>query len=174
MPLIALGRQRLLRGGSGHDLRPRGVLALHQVFGAGDELDERNAPGSLLDAAEAGRHGAEGGGEVLPPIEEPEPLDRWLAGRGGPLLVADERRDGMPIGEAWRAHPDAMLLIGPEGGLTDAERVALAAADAVPVEMGRRILRAETAALLGLAAWQLFAAGDVTRRLALTPPEADT
>ena len=110
----------------------------------------------------------------VPPIEEPEPLDRWLAGRAGPLLVADERRDGMPIGDAWRAHPDAMLLIGPEGGFTDAERVALAAADAVPVEMGRRILRAETAVLFGLAAWQLFAAGDVTQRLALAPPEADT
>lgn len=40
------------------------------------------------------------------------------------------------------------LVIGPEGGLTERERADLAAAGARPVSLGRRRLRAETAAIL--------------------------
>lgn len=43
------------------------------------------------------------------------------------------------------------LLAGPEGGLTEAEASRAVAAGAAPVHLGERILRADTAALAGLA-----------------------
>jgi len=50
------------------------------------------------------------------------------------------------------------LLIGPEGGFTDAEVAAIGADQNVTrVSLGARILRAETAAIAGLA---LLLAGD--------------
>jgi 16S rRNA (uracil1498-N3)-methyltransferase len=47
------------------------------------------------------------------------------------------------------------LLIGPEGGFDTAEREALVAAENVlPISLGPRILRADTAAVAGLALMQ--------------------
>lgn len=46
------------------------------------------------------------------------------------------------------------LLIGPEGGLTDAERDAAIRQGFVPVKLGPRVMRTETAALAALAAIQ--------------------
>ena len=48
----------------------------------------------------------------------------------------------------------ATILTGPEGGFTDEERAAIRAApNAIPISLGPRILRAETAALAALAAY---------------------
>ena len=51
------------------------------------------------------------------------------------------------------------LLLGPEGGWTDRERELIAGAGWSPVSLGREILRAETAAIAGLAiinaAWSM-------------------
>jgi 16S rRNA (uracil1498-N3)-methyltransferase len=64
--------------------------------------------------------------------------------------VADERRTSSLLGFAG-AQPSA-LLIGPEGGFTDAELEGIGSAPLVTrVSLGRRILRAETAAIAGLA-----------------------
>jgi 16S rRNA (uracil1498-N3)-methyltransferase len=46
------------------------------------------------------------------------------------------------------------LLAGPEGGLTDDEREAALRAGYLPVRLGPRVLRTETAALAALAALQ--------------------
>jgi 16S rRNA (uracil1498-N3)-methyltransferase len=46
------------------------------------------------------------------------------------------------------------LLIGPEGGLAEAERDAAAAAGFTPVRLGPRVLRTETAAIAALAVLQ--------------------
>ncbi|GHF29695.1 16S rRNA (uracil1498-N3)-methyltransferase [Deinococcus metalli] len=55
------------------------------------------------------------------------------------------------IGDVLDWAAPVTVLTGPEGGLTDAEVTALAARGAIPVTLGPRILRAETApvALLG-------------------------
>lgn len=99
---------------------------------------------------------------TVPPIDPPRPLAAWLAARepAAPLLLADERGEGAAIGEAWRRHPDAEILIGPEGGFAPEELITLRALPGtVPVTLGPRILRAETAALFALAAWQIARGG---------------
>ena len=47
---------------------------------------------------------------------------------------------------------DLLLIIGPEGGISEAELETARAAGAVPVSLGRRILRAETAGLVAISA----------------------
>jgi 16S rRNA (uracil1498-N3)-methyltransferase len=96
----------------------------------------------------------------LPDIAEPMPLKQLLESRDASrrLYFADEAGGEHPA-KAFAAGP-ALLLIGPEGGFTDDERSLIrAAANAVPISLGPRILRAETAALAALAAW-MSAAGD--------------
>ncbi|WP_342590450.1 RsmE family RNA methyltransferase [methane-oxidizing endosymbiont of Gigantopelta aegis] len=46
------------------------------------------------------------------------------------------------------------LLSGPEGGFTDQERAYATEADFIPVRLGPRILRTETAALAAISAIQ--------------------
>jgi 16S rRNA (uracil1498-N3)-methyltransferase len=64
---------------------------------------------------------------------------------------------GEPFGARVRAGVDGplTLVIGPEGGLSEAEVAAATAAGAVPVSLGDRILRIETAAVAALAAVML-------------------
>lgn len=56
-----------------------------------------------------------------------------------------------------RPKPDTMiqLMIGPEGGFTDAEETLLQQAETTAISFGSRILRAETAALVGLSILQM-------------------
>ena len=100
------------------------------------------------------------GRTTLPEIAEAVPLARLLEGREEErmLYFADET-GGQPAASAFRPGP-ALILTGPEGGFTDEERASIrAAAGAIPISLGPRILRAETAALAALAAW-MSAVGD--------------
>lgn len=99
----------------------------------------------------------------VPAVREPQPLtqvlDAWPAGRR--LLLCDETGQGRPIAEVLagldpveRKAPWA-VLIGPEGGFDPAELDAIKKRTIVtPVTLGRRLLRAETAAMAALACWQ--------------------
>ncbi len=49
---------------------------------------------------------------------------------------------------------DLILVVGPEGGFADVERAALRAANALPLRLGGRVLRAETAVFAGLSVLQ--------------------
>ena len=68
------------------------------------------------------------------------------------ILFADEARNGVTIPQALADKPrQVVLLIGPEGGFTPQERARLLDTDTViPVSLGPRILRADTAAYAGL------------------------
>ncbi len=95
---------------------------------------------------------------ALPELVEPEKLDRLLAAwpAGRTLYFADEA-GGEPFVPA--AGP-AAILIGPEGGFTEAERAAVRALpQARSITLGPRILRADTAALAAISLW-MGAAGD--------------
>lgn len=101
---------------------------------------------------------------TVPEVAEPQALaavlDNWPTGRR--LYFADERADARPIAtalaaEAARAEPPrpAAVLIGPEGGFeAEEKRMARALPDCVPVSLGPRLLRADTAVFATLALWQ--------------------
>ncbi len=98
----------------------------------------------------------------VPMIAELTPLDALLAARPAdrPLYAALERADAPPLAAAVARHGAGDLLIGPEGGFAQAERASLAAAGGVvPVTLGPRVLRAETAAIAGLALLTLRMSG---------------
>jgi len=100
------------------------------------------------------------GRTVLPEIDEPVPLARLLEQRdpARTRYFADEA-GGEPAANAFKPGA-AMILTGPEGGFTDEERAAIrAASNSLPVSLGPRILRAETAALAALATY-MAVAGD--------------
>lgn len=87
----------------------------------------------------------------LPQIDEPRPLATFLRDLddGRTLYFADEA-GGEPAAQAFSPGA-AVILTGPEGGFTDEERALVRAApNAVPISLGPRILRAETAALAAL------------------------
>ena len=93
-------------------------------------------------------------------IDEPLPLAHLLKHRDASrtLYFADEG-GGEWAPDAFTPGP-ALILIGPEGGFTEEERVAIRAApNAIAVSLGPRILRAETAALSALAVY-MAVAGD--------------
>jgi 16S rRNA (uracil1498-N3)-methyltransferase len=90
---------------------------------------------------------------VVPEIRAPMPVGKlmqsWPARR---LYVADERRTARVLQPAPGAPEPAALMIGPEGGFTETELEGIARTPLVTrVSLGRRILRAETAAIAGLA-----------------------
>jgi len=87
---------------------------------------------------------------AVPEIRPPLPLGKLMAQwPDRQLFVADERRTSALLGPA--AGPSA-LMVGPEGGFTEAELEAIGRTPQVMrVSLGARILRAETAAIAGLA-----------------------
>lgn len=121
-----------------------------------DKLNLDRLRAHMVEAAEQCERTA------LPELSDLTPLNRlladWPAGRK--LFFADEE-GGAPIGEAVRAaRGPAAILIGPEGGFDPAERAAIRALpDAVPVSLGPRILRADTAAIAAISVW-MAASGD--------------
>lgn len=98
------------------------------------------------------------GGTAVPQVDEAvrlaRVLDDWPAGR--PLMFCDETLAGQGRGLPPDAGGGWAILIGPEGGFSEAERARLAALpQAHPVSLGPRILRADTAAVAALTLWQM-------------------
>lgn len=127
------------------------LLTEHSVPAAGLAHEKAHAwPGQLIRAAKQCRRSS------LPELLAPMSLDAFLA---SPLLEQAELRlcldnvggETPPAGSEPRR---VLLLVGPEGGFSDAERRKLQG-KALPWLLGGRVLRAETAVLVGLAAVQL-------------------
>ncbi|HOF18102.1 MAG TPA: RsmE family RNA methyltransferase [Phycisphaerae bacterium] len=94
----------------------------------------------------------------LPEIFPPEGLANVLRDRSDlPGLFGDcapDSPDAYETLQSFRAggHRQAVVLVGPEGGLTDAERDACLTAGLKPIRLGTTTLRIETAAVALLAA----------------------
>jgi 16S rRNA (uracil1498-N3)-methyltransferase len=99
----------------------------------------------------------------VPEVADPEKLDKildaWDPARR--LVFCDEGGDARPAIEALAGTgAPAAILIGPEGGFAPEERERLRGLPfVVPVSLGPRILRADTAAISAMTLWQA-AAGD--------------
>jgi len=102
----------------------------------------------------------------VPEVREPIVLDKLLSNWDVQrrVLFCDEGGDAQPIANALHEATQNRfaILTGPEGGFDSAERDAIRAHGfAIPVSLGPRILRADTAALAALAVFQALA-GDWT------------
>jgi 16S rRNA (uracil1498-N3)-methyltransferase len=97
------------------------------------------------------------GRAVLPEVAPPRPLDRWLAERDpGELIVCFWERESTQLDEVLPAAgvERVSVVVGPEGGFSEAEVDRLRAAGALVAGLGPRVLRAETAGPVALALLQ--------------------
>jgi len=117
---------------------------------AGERADKRVAhwQGVVASACE------QCGRNQVPAVAAPLTLADWLGRHGAgrllflsPLAEARLADLPMPVAGDW-------LVAGPEGGFEADEIAALQTAGAIPVRLGPRVLRTETAALAALAAMQ--------------------
>lgn len=113
-------------------------------------------PGQVLKGARQCRRGS------LPELSKPVSLADALAERAwveaDARFVMDDRR---PSGDVVRALTrrgavEVALVVGPEGGFDAKERALLDAAGALPLRLGGRVLRSETAVVAGLTALQVL------------------
>jgi 16S rRNA (uracil1498-N3)-methyltransferase len=86
----------------------------------------------------------------VPLVHAVQPLAAWLAAQPAPGLVLSLREGTRPLAGSSTATA-VTLLSGPEGGLSPAEEDAALARGWIPVHLGPRVLRAETAPLAALA-----------------------
>lgn len=86
---------------------------------------------------------------LLPTLEELRPLPQALAQTTETLRLMLWEEGRTPLNAALPPEPPAScaLLVGPEGGFSAAEAQAAVAAGFVPISLGKRILRTETAGM---------------------------
>ena len=119
----------------------------------GERIDKRIAhwQGVVASACE------QCGRNQVPTVAVPLTLANWLGEeRAGRLLFLSPLAETRLADLTAPTAPTAMdcLVAGPEGGFEADEIAALHAAGAMPVRLGPRVLRTETAALAALAAMQ--------------------
>jgi 16S rRNA (uracil1498-N3)-methyltransferase len=113
---------------------------------------ERMRANAVEAAEQSGRVGVP---EIREALEFEKLFAAWPKDRR--IVFCDEAGEAPPIADALRGAADGpwAIVTGPEGGFDPAERAALRALPfVIPVSLGQRILRADTAALAALAVWQ--------------------
>ncbi|MEO1767740.1 16S rRNA (uracil(1498)-N(3))-methyltransferase [Thiobacter aerophilum] len=88
----------------------------------------------------------------VPPVHPPLRLSDWLATVPAGLRLMLSPEATTRLGNLAAPQGPVILLVGPEGGLSEAERTLAQSRGFEPVRLGPRILRTETAALAALAA----------------------
>ncbi|NIP89698.1 MAG: 16S rRNA (uracil(1498)-N(3))-methyltransferase [Gammaproteobacteria bacterium] len=94
---------------------------------------------------------------TLHPPADPSTVAQHAVAAGDTVWMADPAAAVFNPRAVPAAAARATLMIGPEGGFTDAERDALTAAGAMPVGLGETILRIELAAVTALNVYRLAA-----------------
>lgn len=94
--------------------------------------------------------------DIIPQVQDVQTMKEMLANNDCKTkIIAYECEDRMSLKTALREAgqmEDLLLIIGPEGGISEGELANAREAGAVPVSLGRRILRAETAGLVAMSA----------------------
>ena len=136
------------------------IAARSQGIPAGERAGRRVAHWRAIATAACEQCGR----NRVPAIEPPVPVAEWLRelddARGAVALLAPDAQVSLAT-LAARA-PPRYVLVGPEGGFTRDEIDGALRAGAVPAHLGRRVLRAETAALAALATFNAMA-GDAAQ-----------
>ena len=128
------------------------ILPVQTQHTHADRIRQDKLQAHAMEAAE------QCGATFVPQVAELAGLERVLAGwdRVRQILWCDEALvgTGAQLANAAPGQPWA-ILIGPEGGFSDREQVRLRGMDCVvPISLGPRILRADTAAVAALTLWQ--------------------
>ncbi|WP_413717676.1 16S rRNA (uracil(1498)-N(3))-methyltransferase [Silicimonas sp. MF1-12-2] len=134
------------------------IIPVQTDFTNSERIRRDRLQAHALEAAE------QCGISYVPEVAELVKLDRLLAGwpADRALYFCDEALAGEGA-SSWEKYaggpgaepPASAILIGPEGGFSEAERTRLAALPFTrPIALGPRILRADTAAVAALALWQ--------------------
>ena len=138
-----------------------GVAALQPLIAArstgriaGERAAQKRAHWQRVAIAACEQCGRNRVPQVLPPLPLAEFCRGPLAGPG--LLLSPTAQLGLRDAAA-RLQGSVALAAGPEAGFTAAEEALLAGAGCVPVRLGPRVLRTETAALAALAALNALA-----------------
>jgi 16S rRNA (uracil1498-N3)-methyltransferase len=126
----------------------RSVLRL-----AGERADKRRAHWQAVAVAAAEQSGR----TRVPRVAPVQPLAAWLDRAGanaqppGTRWMLSLEPDARPLAAQALPRSSLTVLSGPEGGLSEAECGAARAAGYEPVDLGPRVLRADTAPLAVLA-----------------------
>ena len=126
------------------------ILPVQTDFTNSDRIRQDRLQAHAVEAAE------QCGGTYVPEVGELQKLDRVLADwpQDRRLMFCDEALVGQAGGLPPEPGPWA-ILIGPEGGFSDAERARLTALpQSHAISLGPRILRADTAAVAAMTLWQ--------------------
>jgi 16S rRNA (uracil1498-N3)-methyltransferase len=100
------------------------------------------------------QHAAEQSGRTLvPAVNDVLKLADWIGNQVGLRIFLDPRAQ-KKLTELQPEQEQMTLLAGPEGGFSESERDTAKESGFIPVQLGSRILRSETAALAALAAAQ--------------------
>lgn len=133
-----------------------GVSAIRPVITerTNAKVNEARMVANVIEAAEqCGRLDVP---EIRPQVKLGVLLDEWPSERR--LVFCDEARDTSGLAEALGQYGHKgpwSILIGPEGGFSEAERKLLRDfPEAIPVSLGPRVMRSDTAALAALAVFQ--------------------
>jgi 16S rRNA (uracil1498-N3)-methyltransferase len=137
------------------------VISHRCIVGQSDELSPSKGDRwqrILVEAAEQSGRGK------LPILHPAVPFDQALTSQRGTSLLLWEGERETTLREALqgdgRGAFSVNLFVGPEGGFTNDEAERARAAGVVPVTMGPRVLRAETASIAAVSAI-LFGQGDL-------------
>ena len=135
------------------------------------QLKGEKRPQRLLHWQKIAQHAAEQSGRTLvPPLMDIHHLQHWVGQQQGLKVFLDPYAT-TSLAELSPINGQVTLLTGPEGGFADQERELAKAAGFIPVSMGKRILRTETASLAALAAVQMLW-GDFTNPPTLASSES--
>jgi 16S rRNA (uracil1498-N3)-methyltransferase len=134
------------------------------------QLKGEKRPQRLLHWQKIAQHAAEQSGRTMvPALTDIHQLQHWVDLQQGLKVFLDPYAT-TSLAELSPINSQVTLLTGPEGGFAEQERELAKAAGFIPVCMGKRILRTETASLAALAAVQILW-GDFTASPTLTKSE---
>jgi 16S rRNA (uracil1498-N3)-methyltransferase len=92
---------------------------------------------------------------MVPVVADIEQLQDWVGRQNGLKVFLDPYAD-LTLLDIAPIDMKVTLLTGPEGGFSEQERNIAKAAGFIPVRLGSRILRTETASIAALAAVQML------------------